>query len=582
MIAILRQRGDQRGLAEALRQRGRSVAELPDKRAAFAEVAEIFERAGERTQAIEAWRELLDADETDRGALTELARLYRGTASRSELVETLGQSARLAESPAQEKALRVEIAELEAEGPRAVNAWQQVLDLDPDDVGALQALQAAYAKAGDWMAIADIQTRRLALAQSKWDQVAIHAEMAKLAEDKRDSIDDAIAAWFAALDVDGSYLTGFAQLERLLARGERWHDLVELLDRLADVHATDGDSKAEIEALARAADIWESKLDDPEAAGEILEKILAREPGSVAALTRLSKIYERAGDWNKCKAALEQALQLAPTGRDAADLFFRLAEVARVSDADADTAIQDLQQALKHDPGHAGAIEALEKLARDRRDASLLADMLQRRAVTITAPAERVAVLVELAELERRANRPDAALGALSRAASDAPNDPRVLAPLADLYFATGRLDEAAPIYDRLAEEAKTGRRMKDVARFRQRQGGILEARGDRPGALTAYEEALRVNPTDVTTMTGLGRLYFASEDWEKARKIYQSLVLQNIDTDVGVTKAEVYWALGKIHLKLGQPPKARSMFQRGLEIEPHNPKLKEALSSLQ
>jgi tetratricopeptide (TPR) repeat protein len=97
-----------------------------------------------------------------------------------------------------------------------------------------------------------------------------------------------------------------------------------------------------------------------------------------------------------------------------------------------------------------------------------------------------------------------------------------------------------------------------------------------------AYEEALRVNPTDVTTMTGLGRLYFAGEDWEKARKIYQSLVLQNVDVDAGVTKAEVYWALGKIHLKLGQPPKARSMFQRGLEIEPHNPKLKEALSSLQ
>ena len=49
--------------------------------------------------------------------------------------------------------------------------------------------------------------------------------------------------------------------------------------------------------------------------------------------------------------------------------------------------------------------------------------------------------------------------------------------------------------------------------------------------------------------MTGLGRLYFAAEDWEKARKIYQSLVLQNIDADAGVTKGEVYWALGKIHI---------------------------------
>ncbi|HEU4728061.1 MAG TPA: tetratricopeptide repeat protein, partial [Kofleriaceae bacterium] len=581
LIAILRERGDLPALAEALLQRGRLVAELPEKRTAFAEVAAIYERAGEREQAIAAWRELIDADETDRGALDELARLYRATANQPELIEVLGQAARLATSPADEKALRVEIAQLESEGPRAINAWQQVLDLDPDDLQALQALQAAYARAGDWMAISDIQTRRLALASSRWDQVAIHAEMAKLAEDKRDSIDDAIASWYAALDVDSSYLTGYAQLERLLARGERWHDLVELLDRLADVHATLGDSAAEIAALARAADVWESKLDNPDAAGEILEKILAREPGSVAALTRLSKIYERAGDWDRCKAALEQALKLSPTGRDAADLFFRLGEVARIVDADADTAIQDFQQALKHDPSHAAAVDALEKLARERRDAPLLADMLQRRVATITAPAERVALLVELAELERRANRPDAALAALARAAADAPGDPRVLAPLADLYFVTGRLDEAAPIYDRLAEDAKAARRMKDVARFRQRQGGILEARGDRPAALAAYEEALRVNPTDVTTMTGLGRLYFAAEDWEKARKIYQSLVLQNVDADAGVTKAEVYWALGKIHLKLGQPPKAKSMFQRGLEIEPHNPKLREALSSL-
>ena len=223
----------------------------------------------------------------------------------------------------------------------------------------------------------------------------------------------------------------------------------------------------------------------------------------------------------------------------------------------------------------------MDDLARERRDNGLLADLLQRRVGTIGAPAERVALLVELADLERKANHNDAALDALAKAAVDAPSDARVLGPLADLYFATNRLDEAAPIYDRLAEEAKTQRRMKDVARFRQRQGGILEARGDRPGALAAYEEALRVNPTDVITMTGLGRLYFSAGDWEKARKIYQSLVLQNIDSDAGVTKGEVYWVLGTIHIQLGQGPKAKSMFQRGLEIEPQNQKLKDALASL-
>lgn len=585
LIKILRQRGDALALADALRQRGRIAAEPQDKRAAYAEVAELCERAGDRDAAIAAWREIVDADDADRPALDELARLYRAAGNKGELIDALTRAARLATSAEDEKPLRVEIAQLEGEGSRAIAAWQAVLDLDPEDLAALAALEAAHARAEDWMAVSDLQTRRLSLARSTWDKVAIHAEMAKLAEDKRGSLDDAIASWYAALDADQAYQPAYDQLDRLLTQASRAHDLVELLEKRAELYAALGDGPAELGVLARAADVWESQLDNPEAAGEILEKILRREPGSVAALTRLSKIYERAGDWDKCKATLEQALQLSPTGRDAADLFFRLGEVARVGfdqgAGDAETAIQHYQQVLRHDPAHAPAITELEKLARERHDTTLLADLLRRRVTMVKAAGERVTLLVELAELERKDNHLDAALEALVKATADAPDDPRVLAPLADLYFATGRLDEAAPMYDRLASDAKAARRMKDVARFRQRQGGILEARGDLPGALKAYEEALRVNPTDVTTMTGLGRLYLAAEDWEKARRIYQSLVLQNIDAEAGVTKGEVYWALGKIHLQLGQPPKAKSMFQRGLEIEPQNEKLKDALSSL-
>lgn len=582
LIAILRQRGDGGALADALRRRGEAATEPAERRAAFAEVAALCERAGDRDGAIVAWRAIVDHDDGDRDALDQLARIYRGAAAqRGELVDVLARAVRIAASADDEKRLRVEIAQLEADGPRAVSAWQAVVDLDPDDVAALGALEAAHARAGDWIAVQDLQTRRLALAPTTADKVAIHAEMARLAETRRGSSDDAIAAWFAALDLDNTHAPAYDELERLLAGASRWHDLVELLERRAELQATLGDGAAELATLARAADVWEAKLDDPDAAGEILEKILKREPGSVAALTRLSKIYERAGDWTRCKQTLEQALRLAPTGRDAADLFFRLGEVARVGDHDYDTAIQHLQQALRHDAAHAGAIGALEQLARERRDSALLADMLQRRVASIATPDARVALYVELADLERRAGRDDAALAALASARADAPHDPRVLGPLADLYFAAGRLDEAAPIYDRLAEEAKAARRMKDVARYRGRQGGILEARGDRKGALAAYEEANRVNPSDVQTMTGLGRLYFTSGDWEKARRIYQSLVLQNISDDVGVTKGEVYWTLGRIHIELGQSPKAKSMFQRGLELEPGNQKLREALSSL-
>jgi len=456
-----------------------------------------------------------------------------------------------------------------------------VIDLDPDDAAALESLELVHARAGDWTAVQEVVSRRLDLARGGPEKVALTAQLARLAEERRDSVDDAIVQWYAVLDLDNAQLPAYGELERLLGRAQRWHDLVELLERRAELHGTLGDGPAEIQALARAADIWEGKLDNPDAAGEILEKILRREPGSVPALTRLSRIYERASDWDKTGEVLQRALALGPRGTDAADLFFRLGEVASKASGDTETAVAHWRQALGHDAGHLPTISALEKVARDRGDLATLADLLARKEAATVDPAEKLSMLVELADVQRKLGRADAALPLLARAAEAAPGDVRILGPLADLYFAAGRLDEATPIYERLADEAKAQRRMKDVARYRQRLGGILEKRGQAPAALAAYEEAFRVNPTDVPTMAGLGRLYMQGRDWEKARRVYRSLVLQNIEADAGVTKADVYWALGIIHVELGEGPKAKGMFQRGLELEPDNSKLRDALTRL-
>jgi tetratricopeptide (TPR) repeat protein len=59
--------------------------------------------------------------------------------------------------------------------------------------------------------------------------------------------------------------------------------------------------------------------------------------------------------------------------------------------------------------------------------------------------------------------------------------------------------------------------------------------------------------------------------DWEKARRIYRSMLLQNLDPTVGVTRADVYLHLGEIHEKLGEGPKAIGMYERGLELDPNH-----------
>jgi tetratricopeptide (TPR) repeat protein len=81
--------------------------------------------------------------------------------------------------------------------------------------------------------------------------------------------------------------------------------------------------------------------------------------------------------------------------------------------------------------------------------------------------------------------------------------------------------------------------------------------------------------------MVGLGRLHIDRKEWEKARRVYRSLVLQNIDPSLGTSKADVYYWLGVIHVELGEKDKAKGMFQRAAEMEPDNATYKKALTGL-
>jgi pentatricopeptide repeat protein len=104
---------------------------------------------------------------------------------------------------------------------------------------------------------------------------------------------------------------------------------------------------------------------------------------------------------------------------------------------------------------------------------------------------------------------------------------------------------------------------------------------GDAARALAAYEEAFRIDPTNVATMVGLGDLYVDAKEWEKAKRVYRSLVLQKIDPSVGITMGEAYFRLGTIHVQTGERDKAKGMFQRALDMEPNNATFRQALTGL-
>src|SRR5262249_33039464 len=151
---------------------------------------------GDPAGAVAAWRQALDLAEGDAEAHDALVRLYLQSGAWEELVEILELAARFAPSRDVEAARRRAIAEVLGERlgalDRAVDAWIALLDLAPEDDSALMSLADVHRRREDWLAVQETLARRLGLAHGTAERVAIVADLARLAENERQSPDEAI------------------------------------------------------------------------------------------------------------------------------------------------------------------------------------------------------------------------------------------------------------------------------------------------------------------------------------------------------------------------------------------------------
>jgi tetratricopeptide (TPR) repeat protein len=361
----------------------------------------------------------------------------------------------------------------------------------------------------------------------------------------------------------------------------RAQELADALEKAAAVY----EEPAKRAALwAEAGELYRGRLQGPEKAERLLTSALEADPDNKVALESMLALAEarrEGGQLTRCLSALAR-LTLEP--RERAQKYRRLAVAARDLTFDLDLAVHALQEVLKAEPEDLPSLGELCALQRKRSDMAGLATALEERARVAEAQGDKrlaSAALRELAGvLEARLGRIGEALVAMEKAARLTP-DPAVLLDLADLSLRCERPEHARRALEGLLSTLPRTAAPERLADIRARLGRACELMGDREAAVAAYAQAFPLRRLDDALAGRLEVLYSELGETHELAELWGTRAQALVAADRSVEAAPLFLKSARLLLERGEKPVALLRLSAALDADPQGPMAGEVLDTL-
>ena len=556
-------------------------------------------RAGD---AIEAWRSALSARPDDRDAFLALERLLSAAARSQELVDVLEKHLEITPDAGERKAIAKRIAVLYDDAlkqrEQAVRAWEMVLEIDPRDGDALDALGLLHAASGAYRELTDVYARKLELSDRREDRRLLFAQSARIFEENLTEPDQAVDQLRKLLEETPGDDEALVSLDRIFTNEERHSDLVDVLDIRAGFAKQAAGPRRARPSARRASP--RPIFSDVEAAISRYQGILAATPNHagtlealftiargddyrVPAIEALEPILRAAQAWDQVVELLELRLAVEDAVEHRLAILGEIARIHELERRDIDSAFATWARALTEEATEAAPRQSLERLAaatgawkrlaevyEERMDATFDASLQRSLALRLAALYEK-----ELADLARAAE--------FLRKALALPGDEAPV--LAALEMILRRQGENAELAEILAREAEVASEPGEQADFLTALGEVrLTALEDADGALTAFRDAIDRNPEHTRARGALLTLLDRAETREGALDVLEPLAQNRGDfnellalyerrLELHDDRAErAHWLRKMAEVaadQIGSPQKALEALGRALKEEP-------------
>lgn len=330
------------------------------------------QRTRDTDAALSAYMRAVEAEPGNRPAREALAKIASGReVYRRKRAEVLARAAdAVQDAPETQAEILLELAtlldEYLADYPAAERAYERLIAVDPENapvvLQASRALERIHLGREDYALLAVDLDRQVRFETDDRARGQLLVRLAETCENMLERIDAAIDAHRRRLEIDAVDEDALRALVRLYERTARWTDLVEALKGLSEALRDENERRV---IGRRIGVVIEEKLEDHEGAIEAYRDVVTAFGPDQEALTALSRLLEQAKRWAELLETLEQEEAIASSEDARAGLRFRMAEVMRLHTGEVERAIEYLERVLEREPGHVGALAALDAIMRE-------------------------------------------------------------------------------------------------------------------------------------------------------------------------------------------------------------------------
>lgn len=559
----LRERGAWEELVDVLElQLRNSGAARMRARAAFLLGQVYEEHLEDRAKALTSFEASVSADATYRPAVDALARVRTEEHDWTRLLADLERELKLAEEPAQRIALfarKAQVLERQDKHRQAIQAWEDILAIDPKHLGALLALEQLHREVGAWESLCGVYAMQAEVLEDSAGRVAALYELARLLEHQGlGQYDDVVGAYRRILEIAPSDLGALLEIERLAA-GQRDAVLLSEVDALVAQSAQDPTVAAA--HRARLAELAEGEKDTQ--AIEQFRAAAMADPHHIGAARGLTRVAQETDDPTALVDALRREAEAERDAKAASELYVQSALVRLERIGDHDGARRDFEQALELWPDSAPAADGLIDVLTIDAGWSALVDRLSQAASAARSVDRASALWLAVARVQsEELGELPAAIRTLQRVLKVQPRHLDALERLAGHFQANRSWHEAAATMEQLLAAAPENSRLKrvqlDLARLYRECLNMPEK------GLRHVESALASEPADAAALQELSLVHEALGQLPEALQVARHL----LDVSDGQERGDALVRLGQLEHAAGDEDQAKEALRRAVVLE--------------